>query len=78
MSKQVPPEFGFPGVEENSLHFTRYWKKWLIDLTANLNAKADPTTGISGTIATAKLTPGGANGSLTFTNGILTAHVDAT
>lgn len=34
--------------------------------------------GLSVTITTAKLTGVGANGSMTFTNGILTAHVDAT
>ncbi len=33
--------------------------------------------GISATITTAKLTGTGANGSMTFTNGILTAHTDA-
>ena len=36
--------------------------------------------GIAGAvvITTAKLTAGGTNGSMTFTNGVLTAHVDAT
>jgi hypothetical protein len=34
--------------------------------------------GISVTITTAKLTPGGTNGSMTFTNGILTNQVQAT
>lgn len=36
------------------------------------------TTGISATITTAKLTTGGANGSMTFTNGVLTAQTQAT
>ena len=35
-------------------------------------------TGISATITTAKLTGGGANGSMTFTNGLLTAQTAAT
>jgi hypothetical protein len=35
-------------------------------------------TGVSATITTAKLTPAGANGSMTFTNGILTAQTQAT
>lgn len=35
-------------------------------------------TGISATIVTAKLTGGGANGSMTFVNGVLTAQVAAT
>lgn len=37
-----------------------------------------PSDGISATITTAKLTPGGAQGSMTFTNGILMAQVQAT
>lgn len=35
-------------------------------------------SGVSVTITTAKLTGGGANGSMTFTNGILTAQTAAT
>jgi hypothetical protein len=35
-------------------------------------------SGLSVTITTAKLTPGGTNGSMTFTNGILTAQTAAT
>lgn len=38
----------------------------------------DLGSGISATITTAKITPGGANGSMTFTNGILTAQTAAT
>ena len=34
--------------------------------------------GLTATITTAKLTAGGANGSMTFTNGILTAQTQAT
>jgi len=36
------------------------------------------TGGLSVTITTAKLTSGGTNGSMTFTNGILTAQTQAT
>jgi hypothetical protein len=32
----------------------------------------------TGTIYTAKLTSGGTDGSMTFTNGVITAHTDAT
>ena len=39
---------------------------------------AGAAAGISATITTAKLTGGGANGSMTFTNGILTAQTPAT
>jgi len=35
-------------------------------------------SGISATITTAKLTPGGVDGSMTFTNGILTSQTQAT
>ena len=35
-------------------------------------------SGLSVTVTLAKITPGGVNGSLTFTNGILTAKVDPT
>lgn len=34
--------------------------------------------GLSATIVTAKLTPGGANGSMTFQNGILVSQTPAT
>lgn len=35
-------------------------------------------SGVTTTITTAKLTTLGTNGSMTFTNGVLTAHTDAT
>lgn len=41
-------------------------------------AGVGPPAGITAVITTAKLTGGGANGSMTFTNGVLTAHSDAT
>lgn len=37
-----------------------------------------PFTGLSAVVALAKLTAGGINGSLTFSNGILTAKIDPT
>jgi hypothetical protein len=40
--------------------------------------KAEIAAGLTVTIATAKLTTGGVNGSMTFTNGILTAQTAAT
>ena len=48
---------------------------------SNINSGTLSTTrlpGITVTITTAKLTTGGANGSQTFTNGLLTAQVQAT
>jgi len=46
------------------------WWNWLSQLS--------PPTTFSGTIVTAKLTGGGANGSMTFVNGVLTSQVAAT
>lgn len=40
--------------------------------------EADVAAGFTGVIVTAKLTALGANGTMTFTHGILTGHVDAT
>ena len=53
-----------------------------IQLSGSINSvggfKANGTAGISATITTAALTGGGAQGSMTFTNGILTAQTQAT
>jgi hypothetical protein len=43
-----------------------------------LGTMATQNVGITATITTAKLTPAGANGSMTFVNGILTAQTQAT
>ena len=50
------------------------------DLTGKptLGTMAAQNTGITATITTAKLTLAGANGSMTFVNGILTAQTQAT
>jgi hypothetical protein len=47
-------------------------------LSGAITAGQLPAAGISATITTAKLTVGGVQGSMTFTNGILTAQVQAT
>lgn len=47
-------------------------------LTGQITTAQLPASGISVTITTAKITVGGANGSMTFTNGLLTAQVQAT
>lgn len=39
---------------------------------------ADRASGLSVTITTAKITAGGSNGSMTFTNGVLTSQTQAT
>ena len=43
-----------------------------------LGTMATQNTGITATITTAKITSGGTNGSMTFTNGILTSQTQAT
>lgn len=48
------------------------------DLSGNLATSQLPLAGISVTVMTAQLTPTGAQGSLTFTNGLLTAQTPAT
>ena len=69
-----------PGMEEkvvdregkqvkNLFRFLLYVRKYI----AILNNQ-----GFSGTIVTAKLTGGGTNGSMTFTNGVLTSSTPAT
>lgn len=50
----------------------------LSDLSGNITTSQLPPSGITVVIVTAKLTGGGADGSQTFTNGILTAQVPAT
>ena len=64
-------------------NFSKLWYGWFKSLfdtfnanIATLQARLNP--GITVTITTAKLTVGGANGSMTFTNGILTAQTQAT
>jgi hypothetical protein len=54
---------------------TVYFWQWLTALWLQVNP--GPTL-FSGTITTAKLTGGGANGSMTFVNGILTSQTPAT
>jgi hypothetical protein len=51
-----------------------------LDLATDVTGTLATThlSGFSGTVTTAKLTPGGANGSMTFTNGLLTASTAAT
>jgi hypothetical protein len=48
------------------------------DISGTLSAAQLPATGISVTITTAALTTGGTQGSMTFTDGILTAQTQAT
>jgi len=49
-----------------------------VAITGSTIPYSNVTGGITRTITTAKLTGGGSNGSMTFTNGILTASTQAT
>jgi hypothetical protein len=54
---------------------------WAFDKNLNLlsgGVTGSPPSGVTATITTAKLTGGGSNGSMTFTNGVLTASTPAT
>lgn len=61
-----------------------FWFNWFLQLFQVLNFsglianQAANKPGITVVITTAKLTGAGANGSMTFTNGILTAQTQAT
>ena len=52
------------------------WRDWFFRIGQTTNNVLE--TGISVTITTAKLTTSGTEGSMTFTNGILTAQTQAT
>lgn len=61
-----------------------FWFRWFLSVYQVLSFsglasnQASNLPGINAVITTAKLTGGGANGSMTFTNGILTAQTQAT
>lgn len=74
MTVQPPPARSAPVLEGEV--FQQVWSGWFRRLVQTLNGNL--SAGFSGTITTAKLTPGGADGSMTFTNGILTSQTPAT
>jgi len=49
-----------------------YWNDWYEKLRSLVNS-LDLGSGLNATVPLAKITPGGTDGSLTFTSGILTA-----
>jgi hypothetical protein len=59
-------------ISANDTDLRQVWSGWLRNLYNTLKP------GITVTITTAKLTAGGANGSMTFQNGILIAQTPAT
>lgn len=70
MANQLPDK-SYKLVDEYT-QMSIYWYDYFLRQNQMLNP------GISATITTAKLTGGGANGSMTFLNGILTAQTQAT
>jgi hypothetical protein len=73
VTKLVYPDAKIDLVKDSKI--TRDWFRRMMDL---INAAPQNQGGISVTITTAKLTGGGANGSMTFVNGVLTAQTAAT
>jgi len=69
MSLSPPPNIRSPLADARGF-CTVLWYKWFNDLPQG--------PGFSGTITTAALTGGGATGSMTFVNGVLTSQVAAT
>ena len=62
---------------------TPFWFAWFVPIVQFLNQLVPIynnglSKGLSVTITTAKLTSGGAEGSMTFVNGVLTAQTPAT
>lgn len=64
---QLP--YALPATQAEWQRFLNILQQWATILAPS---------GFTGTIATAKLTVGGANGSMTYSNGILTAQTPAT
>jgi hypothetical protein len=82
---QSPPkQVDLVGEGSNPDRVTTNWFNWftrvaqLLDFSGLQNNRNANLPGISVTITTAKLTAVGVNGSMTFTNGILTSQTQAT
>ena len=79
-----PKQVDLVGESSSPKRATINWFNWFTRITAVLNfsglqANLDANKpGLTVVITTAKLTGVGANGSMTFTNGILTAQTQAT
>lgn len=80
-----PPSQTNPIINDSRIGtISSFWFNWFVQVYQVLNFsglianQAANAPGISITITTAKLTVAGTNGSMTFTNGILTAQTQAT
>ena len=76
MTFQLWPPTRLTKIVESTGDVTVYFHSWLQILFNLLQSTLGK--GYTGTVATAKLTSGGVNGSMTFTNGVVTAQVAAT
>lgn len=72
---QVPATIVQHPIADSDGRPTRIMQVWLNQVSAVANTAA---AGFTGTIVTAKLTGGGQNGSITFTNGVVTGQTQAT
>lgn len=78
-----PPSTSTPAVTKETGILTAIWQRWFTDLANYLNQSAVNAAEVeagtlSTTIALAKLTSGGTNGSATFVNGLLTDYTPPT
>lgn len=84
MATQLPAPDKVPDLVDAERKVSPFWFNWFLKLWTVLNFSGLASNqsaglpGLSTTIVTAKLTVVGANGSMTFTNGILTASTPAT
>lgn len=84
MATEIPQPDKTTVLVTSDLRASNYWFQWFILLQRVVNFsglasnQAQNLPGQTVVITTAKLTPAGVNGSMTFTNGILTAQTQAT
>lgn len=71
MSFQPPPNRVIPVVDDNRQAHPQWWE-WFRTLANMFNQ------GFTGTVALAKITGGGTDGSLTLVNGVVTAYTAPT
>lgn len=71
---QAPPHFRdvFTELADGTRQVDQGWHDWFLDISRTLSS------GASTTVPLAKITGGGADGSLTITNGIITAVTQPT
>lgn len=76
MTYQKPPSTS--DLIQTGKKISEAWSRWFLGLVAYFEAKTSGLGGFSGTIPLAKITVGGADGSITITNGIVKSRVAPT